>query len=290
LEWIGVTLLYYWRPDNYRRDLDMGAGFHLNQGNPLLHEIPLGDSLWAFTRRENGTYALAAELVIRAKTINPPGFRYGRYRVWGDLATSRYFRVAGQPNVEDVIRSLSCKAQAKLLAHAFQGKAAVRPLTSEDHAILCAAAAGLPLEARARIFPEEKLEAELLLGSPEAIERLLGKDETGMAARRIRYLLQEQPARDRENVEALQSMYDGRCQVCGWNPRERYQKGLCQGHHLHWVSRGGPDTIENMALLCPSHHVAVHRCDAPFDYAGLTFVFPHHREPLQYNQHLQLSA
>jgi 5-methylcytosine-specific restriction enzyme A len=76
-----VTLPNYRRRDNHRRDLDMGAGFHLNQGNPLLHEIPLGDSLWAFTRRDNGTYALAAELVIRAKTINPPKFCYGRYRV-----------------------------------------------------------------------------------------------------------------------------------------------------------------------------------------------------------------
>jgi hypothetical protein len=42
--------------------------------------------------------------------------------------------------------------------------------------------------------------------------------------------------------------------------------------------------------LCPSHHVAVHRCNAPFDYGELAFVFTNHREPLKYNAHLQMSA
>ena len=91
-----MSLLYYWQRENYRRDLDMGAGYHLNQANSLMHEIYIGQSLWAFTRASDGRYALAAELVARAKTINPPKFRYGRYRVWGDLTTSRYFKVDDQ--------------------------------------------------------------------------------------------------------------------------------------------------------------------------------------------------
>lgn len=57
-----LLLLYYWRGDNYRRDLDLGAGYHLNQGSPRLHDLDLGDSLWAFTRLENGRYV---EPVIR---------------------------------------------------------------------------------------------------------------------------------------------------------------------------------------------------------------------------------
>ena len=48
-----MPLLYYWRPDNYFRDLDMGAGYHLNQANPLLHKIEIGDSLWGFTRNKD---------------------------------------------------------------------------------------------------------------------------------------------------------------------------------------------------------------------------------------------
>src|SRR5690348_7877301 len=149
-----MALLYYWRGDNYRRDLDYGAGYHLNQANPLLHQIALGDSVWAFTRRPDGVYVLAAELVVRAKTINPPGFRYGRYRVWGDLSRSRYFRVDDQPTVDQIIRALSVRADAAVLGRAFQGHAAVRPLIVADHQILVAAAQQLPLEPRARILPE----------------------------------------------------------------------------------------------------------------------------------------
>lgn len=159
-----MPLLYYWRGDNYRRDLDMGAGYHLNQANSLMHQIDLGDSLWAFTRALDGRYVLAAELVVRAKTLNPPNFRYGRYRVWGDLRKSRYFKVEGQPSVEQIIRNLSCRTNAPILGQSFQGNAAVRFITLEDQDILTAVARNLPLEPRARLLPEERLEAALLLG------------------------------------------------------------------------------------------------------------------------------
>jgi 5-methylcytosine-specific restriction protein A len=97
-------LLYFWRGDNYRRDLDHGVGFHLNQANPLLHQIGIGESLWAFTRKTDARYVLAAQLVISAKTMNPRGFRYGPYRVWGDLRRSQYFSVDGQPDISALIR------------------------------------------------------------------------------------------------------------------------------------------------------------------------------------------
>ena len=77
--------LYYWRPDNYRRDLDYGAGYHLNQSSPRLHDIAIGESLWAFTRNKSNRYVLAAELVVKARTFNARGFRYGEYRVWAEV-------------------------------------------------------------------------------------------------------------------------------------------------------------------------------------------------------------
>ena len=58
-----MPLLYHWVGKNYRRDLDWGAGYHLNQSNPVLHEIDLGDSLWAFTRTRAETYVLAMVLL-----------------------------------------------------------------------------------------------------------------------------------------------------------------------------------------------------------------------------------
>jgi hypothetical protein len=75
-----MPLLYFWRADNYRRDLDEGAAFHLNQSSPRLHDVVRGDSVWAFTRDEE-RYVLAAELVVRAATRNPPGYPYGPYRI-----------------------------------------------------------------------------------------------------------------------------------------------------------------------------------------------------------------
>lgn len=141
-----MALLYYWRPDNYRRDLDFGAGYHLNQSSPVLHRVELGDSVWAFTRNATGHYVLAAELVVRAKTRNPSGFRYGTYRIWGDLKRSRYFKVDEQNDAEAVLRAVSGRHSTTLLGRAFQGRAAVRNLSPEGHAMLTALARDLPIE------------------------------------------------------------------------------------------------------------------------------------------------
>ncbi|HAA55700.1 MAG TPA: hypothetical protein DCE42_13135 [Myxococcales bacterium] len=149
-----MPLIYYWRSDNYYRDLDEGASYHLNQRNSTLHELELGDSLWAFTRRSDGTYVLAAELIVKTKTFNPPSFEYGPYRIWGDLEKSRYFRLEGQKSIEPIIRSLSLKPTARYLGQAFQGNAAVRRIDSEAHLILAEAARNLTLEPRAHLLPE----------------------------------------------------------------------------------------------------------------------------------------
>jgi uncharacterized protein (UPF0262 family) len=95
------------------------VGFHLNQANILLHQISIGDSILAFTRKLDGRYALAAELVVSAKTMNPRRFRYGPYRVWGDVQRSHYFQIDEQPDVSVLIRSLSVTANADVLGCSF---------------------------------------------------------------------------------------------------------------------------------------------------------------------------
>jgi 5-methylcytosine-specific restriction protein A len=280
-----VNLLYFWRGDNYRRDLDYGVGFHLNQANPLLHEIGIGASLWAFTRKLDGRYALAAELVISAKTMNPRGFRYGSYRVWGDLQRSRYFQVDEQPDISMLIRSLSVGARADVLGRSFQGKAAVRALTDTDHAQLLHYAKALPLEARARLLPEERLEALLLAGDENAVAQLLREEPAGMAEERRRYLMTEAVRRDRDLVKELRHLYAGECQICGWAPLSSYGADLCEAHHVHWLSRGGDDALTNLILICPNHHRAIHRCDAPFDFEYNAFVFAAMRESLTRIRH-----
>jgi 5-methylcytosine-specific restriction protein A len=280
-----VHLLYFWRGDNYRRDLDHGVGFHLNQSSPLLHQIGLGESLWAFTRKTDRRYALAAELVVSAKTMNPGGFRYGPYRVWGDLRRSRYFGVHAQPDISTLIRSLAVEAKANVLGSSFQGKAAVRALGEADHLRLLAYAESLPLEPRARLLPEERLEALLLAGDENAVARFLREEPAGMAQERRRYLMTEVARRDRDLVEQLRELYAGECQICGWAPVRSYKAQLCEAHHVRWLSRGGDDALTNLVLVCPNHHRAIHRCDAPFDFGCNAFVFGTTKESLARLQH-----
>ncbi|MYD94912.1 MAG: HNH endonuclease [Chloroflexi bacterium] len=280
-----MPLLYYWVGKNYRRDLDRGAGYHLNQSNPLLHEIDLGDSLWAFTRTPTGTYVLAMELVVGAKTRNPPGYSYGMYRLWGNLEHSRYFRTEGQPDISGLIRRLSVKAGASVVGHSFQGHAAVRQLTPADHQVLVEYARHLPRDPRARLLPEEELEARILLGDQDAVSNLIMDTIPGIADERCRYLFEQIPRRNPHHVKELRELYGGICQICGWNPKPLYQQELCEAHHVHWLSRGGDDALHNMVLICPNHHRAIHRTDAPFDWADMSFVFPKKREPVQTFRH-----
>jgi len=272
-----MPLLYHWRGDNYRRDLDHGVGYHLNQANPLLHDVVLGDSLWAFARARDGAYALAAELVVSARTRNPPGFRYGPYRVWGDLRRSRYFSVDGQPDITPLVRSMAIATGHNLLGRAFQGRAAVRRLGEADHARLADYARHLSPEPRARLLPEERLEALMLSGDEDAVAQLLRDEPSGLAEERRRYLLSQVTlggsGRDRRLILQLRDLYDGACQLCGWAPRRCYGADICEVHHLRWLSRGGPDAIGNLVLVCPNHHRIIHNLDAPYDFGIGGFLF-----------------
>ena len=280
-----MPLLYHWVGKNYRRDLDWGVGYHLNQSSRVLHQIDLGESLWAFTRTPAGKYVLAAELVVRAKTRNSVQYRYGKYRVWGDLERSRYFRTEGQPDISELIRRLSVQAGAQIVGRSFQGRAAVRRLTAADNQLLVEYAHHLLREPRARLLPEEELEARILLGNPDAVKSLIRDEAPGIADERRRYLFEQAPRRNPQHVKELRKIYGGMCQLCGWSPKSLYQRDLCEAHHVHWLSRGGDDALHNMVLICPNHHRAIHRTDAPFDWQDGSFVFPKEREPVQIFRH-----
>ena len=44
---------------------------------------------------------------------------------------------------------------------------------------------------------------------------------------------------------------------CVW-PGCTTPPSLCEAHHVTWWSRGGPTTLDNLALLCHRHHTQVH--------------------------------
>lgn len=282
-----MSLLYYWRPDNYDRDRRFGFGFHLNQSSPAMASARPGQSLWAFTRRRRDSrYVLAAELVIRAVTQNPPNHRYGRWRIWGDLDHSRYFDPEACPRVDALVRNLGVRAAAARLGQSFQGHAAVRKLEPEAHRILSGFADGLPLLPHAAIYPEDEFEARLVHDGP--VRHLVAREAHAEHDRRLLYLYETVDVqRARRHVLQLQELYRGRCQLCRYGPRSAYGHRTCHGHHIQWLSRGGDDEVENMVLVCPNHHAAIHRDDAVFDYADLSFAFTNGaRERLALNEHL----
>jgi len=185
--------------------------------------------------------------------MNPNGFRYGQYRVWGDLDRSRYFSTEHQSDITSLIRSLSPKASGDVLGRALQGRAAVRRLNEHDHQILSEWAAGFPLEYRAQLLPEERLESLLIAGNEGAVEQLFREQPSKVAEERQEYLVSRaQHPRDRGLVNQLRTLYEGRCQICSWSPRSNYGVDLCEAHHVRWLSRGGDDALENMVLICPT--------------------------------------
>lgn len=64
-------------------------------------------------------------------------------------------------------------------------------------------------------------------------------------------------------AKELKDLYDHRCQVCG-KRRERNSTGYAEAHHIHPLGDEppGPDTKENILVLCPNHH-------ADFDFGML---------------------
>jgi 5-methylcytosine-specific restriction enzyme A len=283
-----MPLLYHWQSDNYYRDAKFGFGYHLNQGNPRMQALQPGDSLWAFTRNKAKMYVLAAELIVRACTKNPPNYRYGPFRVWGDIQESRYFDVDHSPNAEPLIRALSVKSEARILGSSFQGLAAVRLLTQHDHQLLTRFTENLPVLDKVALYPEDEIEARLIHGDEAELAELMQTEDESRAASRRKYLYESLDIkRSHKLAMEVRTLYKGVCQICGFDPLKEYGFHLCHAHHIIWLSRGGEDDLSNLCLICPTHHSAVHTGEAVFDFGNLTFTYlTGCSERLQINAHL----
>jgi 5-methylcytosine-specific restriction endonuclease McrA len=292
-----MDLLAYWRIDNYRRDIDAGAGFHFNSRQPRLHTaINIGDSLWLFTRLAGRSglseYRIVARLVVRSKTINPPGYPYGSYRVWGDRVQSQYYQATLSPehDVYELFRLLPMDAGTMkdcTRATMAQAVQTIRGLKPEASKLLASFAAQLPPEPRALAVPDELSLEKALAKQPSQLPLILEDKSLAYSISTRTELLRSAP-RNRQLVDELNRFYAGRCQLCGFDSPTVYSVESAESHHIWYRSRGGSDTMENLALLCPNHHTVVHATDATFDYAKLHFIFPNGRvEPFCMNRHLK---
>jgi 5-methylcytosine-specific restriction endonuclease McrA len=295
-----MDLLAHWRIDNYRRDIEAGAGFNFNSRQPRLHTaINVGETLWLFTRlaAKSGLseYRILARLVVRSKTINPPGYKYGPYRIWADRAQSHYYQamLAPEHDAYELFRLLPLDSGTlKDCSRSTMAQAAqtIRGLKPEASKLLSSFAAQLPVETRALAVADEQALENALAREPSQLPVILKETSLAYSTSTKTELLRSAP-RNRQLVDDLNRLYTGRCQLCGFDSPTVYDVPSAESHHIWYRSRGGPDTMENLALLCPNHHTVIHATDATFDYAKLHFIFPNGRvEPLCINRHLKPRA
>lgn len=292
-----MDLLAYWRFDNYCRDLDSGAGFHFNSNQSRLHTaISPGESLWLFTRVFSGNsnqYRLLARLVVSAKTINAPGYKYGAYRVWGNLSSSCYYKACSdsRDDIFDLLRLLEFEGPSlenKTRSSLAQACQTIRELKASAAVLLAAKTDSLQPEPRAATVPnEDKLESALNADEPSQLQLLL-RDEGGGYGYDAKTRIGKSYERNRQLVSELHRIYKGRCQVTGHDSPLVYGVPTAEAHHIVYRSRGGEDSLENLVLVSPNVHRAIHAADAKFDYRNLAFVFANGRlEPLAINEHLK---
>ena len=118
-----------------------------------------------------------------------------------------------------MILAVSGRHTASKLYLAFQGWRAVRLLSEEGHHMLAAAPRELAGEPRARLLPEDALEAQVILGDPAGVARLIQKEDPGIAEDRRKYLYGPSVSKNPQLTAELQTMYEGKCQICEWDPR-----------------------------------------------------------------------
>jgi 5-methylcytosine-specific restriction enzyme A len=280
--------------------LDVGAGFHFNSSQRRLHTaLEIGDSLWLVTRivaNNRNEYRLAARLVVRAKTINAPSYGYGSYRVWGDVKTSSYYQIndSSEQDVFELLRLLDMDSGSladKTRSDLFQSMQTLRCIPKKSSKLLASFAAQLPFEPRAcQVLDETRLEKAYTAASPDQLEMLMIKEAVGYSET-AKSEIKQGFERNRTLVKQLNERYGGRCQVTGHDSPLLYGVPTAEAHHVVYRSRGGSDELENLVLVSPNVHTAIHAANATFDYASLAFVFPNGRvEPLVLNTHLTKRA
>jgi hypothetical protein len=279
-----MAILYFWTGENYRKDTALNFGWHLNQNSEKLHKIEAGENLWAFTRRDgkgqDNAYVLVAKFVITRKTRNPANQeKYGRYRVWADPVASRLFSYSEQDDISKIIKSLSIRPSSAVLGNSFTGRNAVKIISDKDDRVLKKYSENLVIEFPKKTVSDEQLEQALMLGD-DALEAALSGVEPARQQE-----LRARVKRNRELVMSLRNLYNGCCQICEWSPRDEFEQDLCEGHHINWLGHGGIDDLSNMVLLCPNHHRAVHRLNAPFDWESRKFFLGDKESPLKLSVH-----
>jgi 5-methylcytosine-specific restriction enzyme A len=87
------------------------------------------------------------------------------------------------------------------------------------------------------------------------------------SARSVRAVSTKYFVRNQYVAELAKRKAKGLCQLCQQSAPFLDTNGepYLESHHVEWLSRGGPDTIENTVALCPNCHARVHVLDLDSD-------------------------
>lgn len=93
---------------------------------------------------------------------------------------------------------------------------------------------------------------------------------------------------DRSIGEDLKTLYDFRCQICGENFGKPYNQRIVEVHHIIQFVLSMNNDYDNLMVICPNHHTAIHKTDPIFDRQSLTLSYPNgYREVLKLDRHFK---
>jgi hypothetical protein len=92
----------------------------------------------------------------------------------------------------------------------------------------------------------------ILKNTPKAIDLPFGDDSPIRASVTTYRVL-----RDTSLARKLKSLYENKCQICGMTICLDDENTYSEAHHIIPLGQphNGPDTSENLIVLCPNHHV-----------------------------------
>ena len=93
-----------------------------------------------------------------------------------------------------------------------------------------------------------------------------------------RILNSTQPVRSPWVTEYAKRWANGVCQLCNNTGPFKLSDGdfYLESHHIHWLSRGGDDSIQNSVALCPNCHTKMHCLDKKKDVSKLVKAVEQH--------------
>ncbi len=120
-----------------------------------------------------------------------------------------------------------------------------------------------------KVFRQWQPDTEATAGLEEATEHYIAATIAGDTVRKCR--LTRYITRSAEVGKATKARAHGMCQLCG-KPApfsDRRGEPYLETHHIIWLSRGGKDSLDNTAALCPNCHTMMHIVDDEADVKTL---------------------